>query len=152
MKRLLSDITVLEAGDGVALRYLGHLFSEFGAEVVRLAPADGAEIGYGGHCGEAYGRWLDQGKTVQPIAGGGAVDLVIGGQDAVGVAAAMTLADQHGAVLLALTWFDPDGPYGAWSATDEIMSAVRDEVAALRGEQPPVEFFVPTRTYVDRRP
>ena len=31
-----------------------------------------------------------EGKTVQPIACGGAVDLVIGGQDAVGVAAAMT--------------------------------------------------------------
>ncbi|TAM84915.1 MAG: 1-acyl-sn-glycerol-3-phosphate acyltransferase [Jatrophihabitans sp.] len=35
--------------------------------------------------------------------------------------------------------------------TDTIMSAVRDEVAALRGAQSPTEFFTPTRTYVDGR-
>ncbi|WP_375480692.1 lysophospholipid acyltransferase family protein [uncultured Jatrophihabitans sp.] len=35
--------------------------------------------------------------------------------------------------------------------TDEIMSAVRDEVAALRGEPAPSEFFKPTRSYVDKR-
>ena len=27
-------------------------------------------------------------------------------------------------MLLALTWFDPDGPYGAWTATDEIIMAL----------------------------
>jgi 1-acyl-sn-glycerol-3-phosphate acyltransferase len=35
--------------------------------------------------------------------------------------------------------------------TDEIMSAVRDEVAVLRGEPAPAEFFVPRKTYVDKR-
>lgn len=35
--------------------------------------------------------------------------------------------------------------------TDEIMSAIRDEVAALRGEPAPAEFFLPTRKYVDKR-
>jgi 1-acyl-sn-glycerol-3-phosphate acyltransferase len=35
--------------------------------------------------------------------------------------------------------------------TDEIMGAVRDEVARLRGEPAPREFFKPTRTYVDKR-
>jgi 1-acyl-sn-glycerol-3-phosphate acyltransferase len=34
--------------------------------------------------------------------------------------------------------------------TDEIMTAVRDEVAELRGEQAPSEFFVPSRRYVDK--
>ena len=34
--------------------------------------------------------------------------------------------------------------------TDEIMGAVRDEVAALRGEPAPTEFFVPRHKYVDR--
>lgn len=33
--------------------------------------------------------------------------------------------------------------------TDTIMSAIRDEVAALRGEQPPEHFHVPRRRYVD---
>ena len=35
--------------------------------------------------------------------------------------------------------------------TDEIMSAVRTEVADLRGEPAPEQFFVPTRKYVDKR-
>jgi 1-acyl-sn-glycerol-3-phosphate acyltransferase len=35
--------------------------------------------------------------------------------------------------------------------TDEIMAAVRDEVASVRGETPPEKFFVPTRRYVDKR-
>jgi 1-acyl-sn-glycerol-3-phosphate acyltransferase len=34
--------------------------------------------------------------------------------------------------------------------TDEIMSAVRDQVAELRCEPAPTEFFVPKRTYVDK--
>lgn len=33
--------------------------------------------------------------------------------------------------------------------TDEIMTAVRHEVAAVRGEQPPARFYVPTRKQVD---
>jgi len=139
MKRLLSDITVLETGDGVAIRYLGHLFSEFGAHVVRLAAADSGQIGYGGHCGEAYGHWLDQGKWVQALADGEVVDLVIGGLDAAGVATAKGLADQRGAVLLALTWFDPNGPYGAWAATDEIMSALNGAAYSFgEGDGPPM--------------
>lgn len=35
--------------------------------------------------------------------------------------------------------------------TDEIMTAVRDEVAELRGELAPDEFFVPTVQYVDKK-
>jgi 1-acyl-sn-glycerol-3-phosphate acyltransferase len=35
--------------------------------------------------------------------------------------------------------------------TDEIMSAVRDEVALVRGEPAPAEFFQPRTAYVDKR-
>ncbi|MDT4899637.1 MAG: hypothetical protein QOJ78_567 [Pseudonocardiales bacterium] len=35
--------------------------------------------------------------------------------------------------------------------TDEVMTAVRDEVAELRGEPAPKDFFVPRRKYVDKR-
>jgi 1-acyl-sn-glycerol-3-phosphate acyltransferase len=35
--------------------------------------------------------------------------------------------------------------------TDEIMTAVRAQVAELRGEPTPPEFFVPKRSYVDKR-
>jgi 1-acyl-sn-glycerol-3-phosphate acyltransferase len=34
--------------------------------------------------------------------------------------------------------------------TDVIMTAVRDQVAVLREQTPPTEFFKPTKTYVDR--
>ena len=44
---------------------------------------------------------------------------------------------------------EPDGPI-LREITDEIMSAVRDEVAELRGETPPRDFFVPKRKYVDK--
>jgi crotonobetainyl-CoA:carnitine CoA-transferase CaiB-like acyl-CoA transferase len=125
MRRLLSDITVLEAGDGVAIRYLGHLFSEFGAQVIRAAAADSAHIGFAGHCGEVFGRWLDHGKSVGPAVDGEPIHLVLGGQDAAGVAAAKVLAHETaGAMLLALTWFDSEGPYARWRATDEIIAAL----------------------------
>jgi 1-acyl-sn-glycerol-3-phosphate acyltransferase len=35
--------------------------------------------------------------------------------------------------------------------TDEIMAAVRHEVAELRGEEAPATFFVPKQSYVDKR-
>ncbi|MBN9618605.1 MAG: 1-acyl-sn-glycerol-3-phosphate acyltransferase [Actinobacteria bacterium] len=35
--------------------------------------------------------------------------------------------------------------------TDEIMAAVRNEVAELRGEPAPEQFYVPTRKYVDKQ-
>ena len=138
MKRLLSGVTVLETGEGVAIRYLGQLFSEFGARVIRTEAADSAGIGYAGHCGEVFGRWLDQGKSIRPVAEGETVDLIVGGQDAAGVAAAGALADESpGAMLLALTWFDPDGPYGQWAATDEIMAALNGAAFSFGDAQGP---------------
>ena len=35
--------------------------------------------------------------------------------------------------------------------TDEIMGAVRDEVATLRNEEPPAEFYVANVKHVDKR-
>jgi 1-acyl-sn-glycerol-3-phosphate acyltransferase len=37
------------------------------------------------------------------------------------------------------------------SITDEIMRAVRDEIAQFRDEPPPAEFYVPAVKYVDQR-
>jgi hypothetical protein len=44
---------------------------------------------------------------------------------------------------------EPDGPT-LRTITDTIMSAVRDEVAVLRDEPAPSEFFKPTTKFVDR--
>lgn len=135
MKRLLEDVSVLETCSDVAVRYCGRLFAALGARVVQLDRADDSNIGYAGHCGEAFGRWLDAGK----VSGGAnshgqAFDLVIGGQDQAGVARAEALAARSASILLALTWFDPAGPYGVWRGTDEIIAALNG-VAYAFGEQ-----------------
>jgi crotonobetainyl-CoA:carnitine CoA-transferase CaiB-like acyl-CoA transferase len=127
MDQLFAGVNVLEIGDELAIRYCGHLFAALGARVVHPLRTDDGKIGYAGRCGEAYGRWLDAGKSVagaEVTAHG--FDLVIGGQDAAGVARAKALCAAPGAaaVMLALTWFDPDGPYGEWIATDEIIMAL----------------------------
>ncbi|WP_293905402.1 CoA transferase [Phenylobacterium sp.] len=123
MDSLLAGLTVVEASRGVAVRYCGRLFAQLGATVVRAEGGDDQAIGYGGEAGEAYGRWLDQDKVATAA---GPVDLVIAGQDASGVAVGEALAaGSPGApALLALTWFHPDGPYGDWRGTDEVILAL----------------------------
>ena len=124
----LSRFTVLEAGGDVAVRYCGRLFSRLGARVVRLGTDDDARIGYAGGAGEAFGRWLDQGKsnhrdTAPP---GASFDLVLCGQDPAGVARGQAVRDglPGSPTLLALTWFDPAGPYGDWVGSDEVIQSL----------------------------
>jgi crotonobetainyl-CoA:carnitine CoA-transferase CaiB-like acyl-CoA transferase len=119
----LEGLRVVEIGASVAVRYCGRLFATLGAEVRQQAAAEGDRgIGYAGAAGEAYGRWLDQGKLTS--LGDGGADLVIGGPDAASIALAEGLALGAGAPLLAIDWFDQAGPYGDWRATDEIISAL----------------------------
>lgn len=119
----LTGLTVVEASRDVALRYCGRLFAQLGATVIHAPGGDDGVIGYGGEAGAAYGRWLDQHKHA---ATQGPVDLVLAGPYDADVAAGQALADRlPGAPsLLALTWFHPDGPYGAWRATDELILAL----------------------------
>ncbi|MFL5202023.1 MAG: CoA transferase, partial [Microvirga sp.] len=63
MYRMLAGLTVVEASRGVAVRYCGRLFAQLGATVIRADGGDDRGIGYAGAAGEAYGRWLDQGKV-----------------------------------------------------------------------------------------
>ena len=126
MERLLEGVRVLEASDCVGARYCGRLFAAMGAEVLRTAAPDDSRIGYGATAGEAYGRWLDQGKRVGPLVSADLADLVIGGQTRANVRRAE--AERNGrfrdATLLALTWFGEDGPYADYSATDETIGAL----------------------------
>jgi crotonobetainyl-CoA:carnitine CoA-transferase CaiB-like acyl-CoA transferase len=121
MDSLLAGLVIVEASRAVAVRYCGRLFAQFGATVVRAAGSDDTAIGYGGPAGEAYGRWLDAGKVADA---GAPVDLVIAGLDAQAVTAGEAIAAELGASLLALNWFHPDGPYGAWRGSDEILQAL----------------------------
>lgn len=124
----LTGLRVLELSGDVATRYCGRLFAAWGAEVVRIAGEDDARLGYAGAAGRAYGAWLDQRKSIvrdlSPV--GGSFDLIIAGQDSAAIEAAEAFrASQAGhPSLLALTWFDPEGPYAAWRGTDEIIQAL----------------------------
>lgn len=124
--RPLAGFTVVEASGEGAVRYCGRLFAALGARVVRAHHSDDAAIGYAGEAGIAYGRWLDQGKAAGDLDAIDACDLVIGGQDAQGIERAQAFASRlaERPVLLALTWFDLEGPYGAWRGSDEIVAAM----------------------------
>lgn len=115
---------MLELGSGVAVRYCGRLFSLLGARVLRVGRGEDERIGYARELGEAYGRWLDQGKHFIEDVDVQRLDVVIGGQYAHDIKAAEEVAASHGAVLLAMTWFDLAGPYRDWQGSDEIIAAL----------------------------
>ena len=134
----LAGLTVIEIGRDVGVRYCGRLFVALGARVLQgTEPGDDADLGYGGAFGQAYGRWLDQRKVRLPPSG--LLDqpcrLVIGGQDPEALAEAERIAVDHPdrPLLLHLAWFDPAGPYGAWTASDEVIAALNG-VAYAFGE------------------
>lgn len=131
VKQLLDGLVVVERSRDVAVRYCGRLFAQLGARVSRAAGGDDTGIGYGGKAGEAYGRWLDDGKTT--AAPEGHVDLVIAGLDEASSAAGEAFAQAHPSQpsLLVINWFHPDGPYAAWRGTDEIIQALTGLVYGL---------------------
>jgi crotonobetainyl-CoA:carnitine CoA-transferase CaiB-like acyl-CoA transferase len=123
MDQLLTGLTIVEASRAVAVRYVGRLFAQFGATVVRAPGGDDTAIGYAGRAGEAFGRWLDHRKVAEASQ---QVDLVIAGLDAQAITAGEALAAglPGSPSLLALRWFHPDGPWGAWQGADELMHAL----------------------------
>jgi crotonobetainyl-CoA:carnitine CoA-transferase CaiB-like acyl-CoA transferase len=127
MPRPLEGLRILEASGEVGVRYCGRLFAQLGAAVATQGPRDDARIGYAGAAGEAYGRWLDQGKAPHPDAEPwSGFDLVIAGQGPAEVAAAQArlAREPQAPSLLALTWFGAAGPYAGWRGTDELISAL----------------------------
>ncbi|HEX3919585.1 MAG TPA: CoA transferase [Caulobacteraceae bacterium] len=114
----LAGITVAEIGGDVAVRYCGRLFARYGADVVRFE--DGAAA-----VDPLFGAWLDQGKRIvasrdDVLAGR---RLVICGQTREQVAAAEAALPVD-ATLMAISWFDPRGPYADWAANDAIIQAM----------------------------
>ena len=126
MAKPLAGFRMLELPGDVATRYCARLFAQLGAAVTQVGTPDDGRIGYGAAAGATYGRWLDEGKTRVDAAAEavGPFDLILCGQDAAGVALGRAVRERSAATLLELTWFDPDGPYGAWAATDEVIAAL----------------------------
>jgi hypothetical protein len=129
MDQLLCDVRVLQATGGAAVRYCARLFAALGARVVTIETPDDTQIGYAGHSGAVFGRWLDYRKRRAAAADIRIeeFDIIIGGQDAAGVASAQVWQERAASapILLGLTWFDPTGPYGDWLGSDEIIAAGR---------------------------
>ncbi len=124
----LSAFSVLELGGDVATRYCARLFAQMGARVVCVRSGDDRTLGYAAEAGMAYGRWLDESKVPieSPDQVDGTFDLVIAGLDEDTIRKAAVLCDRMAKrpMLLTITWFDSEGPYGDWCATDEIINAL----------------------------
>jgi crotonobetainyl-CoA:carnitine CoA-transferase CaiB-like acyl-CoA transferase len=123
----LAGVAVAEIGGEVATRYCARLFARLGALVWRVA-------GYA-ETPDLFGAWLDEGKTVvrSPIealrgieVAGADHRIVIAGQTsgAVAEAEALVRSRAQDSTLVAVTWFDPRGPYGAWHGNDPIIQAM----------------------------
>ncbi|WP_439814879.1 CoA transferase [Zavarzinia sp. CC-PAN008] len=135
----LAGLKVIELSGGIAARYCGRLLAGFGADVVRIGSAASGDrdIGLGGDAGEAFGAWLDAGKRQAPDADtalallGGSAGLIVAGPDADALAKGEAVRDALAARLgeraplyLALSWFNPDGPYARWKGNDALIQAL----------------------------
>jgi crotonobetainyl-CoA:carnitine CoA-transferase CaiB-like acyl-CoA transferase len=125
--RPLAGIAIAEIGGEVATRYCARLFALLGAEVWCAAGGDDGAVS------SLYGAWLDQQKqtVATPEVALVALDasdatrkLVICGQTPARIAAAEALIGKRDTPVLAISWFDPRGPYADWHANDPIIQAM----------------------------
>jgi crotonobetainyl-CoA:carnitine CoA-transferase CaiB-like acyl-CoA transferase len=124
--RPLSGIAVAELSGEVATRYVGRLFAQLGASVVRVVDRGGEPL-----ASPLFAAWLDEGKRLvgEPVAALAALDgaekrLAIAGQGKAPVAAGEQLLAGRDIPLLALSWFDPRGHYGDWRGNDPVIQAM----------------------------
>ncbi|HTX48201.1 MAG TPA: CoA transferase [Caulobacteraceae bacterium] len=122
----LAGIAVAELSGEVATRYVGRLFAQLGATVVRVADAGGEPLAT-----PLFAAWLDEGKRLvgAPAEALAALDgaekpLAIAGQGKAAVVAAEALLAGRDIPLLALSWFDPRGCYGDWRGNDPLIQAM----------------------------
>ena len=110
----LNGVVILEMGDTVAVQACGRLFAACGAQVIRMSAAPSSEE----PGAAAFVTWMSQNKSVSSAPA--SPDLVIAGPDEETIAAAF----KHGAPVLALTWFDEQGPYSHLNANDAMLQAM----------------------------
>ncbi|HEX2943053.1 MAG TPA: CoA transferase, partial [Rhodopila sp.] len=117
----LSRFRVLQTGSGVALDYCGKLFSDFGADVIKLEPAHGdplrgvPPIVAGGESG--LFAWLNTNKrsvTETPQV----LDALLRGADVLLDAGGCDGPVPAGVSVTRLSWFGEHGPYAGFTGTD----------------------------------
>ncbi|MDB5398785.1 MAG: L-carnitine dehydratase/bile acid-inducible protein [Rhodopila sp.] len=147
----LSRFRVLQIGSGIALDYCGKLFSDFGADVVKLEPAGGdpmrsfPPVLAGGQSG--LFAWLNTNKrsvTDTPETRGALLpgaDLLLDGSRLQSAEAPPLSVSRSGRPDLSTTtisWFGDSGPYADFAATEATIRALGGLVALTgRAQGPP---------------
>ena len=146
----LSRFRIVQVGSGIALDYCGKLFSDFGADVVKLEPLGGDPMRSfppvldGGESG--LFAWLNTNKR-SVTATSEALDALLPGADLL-VDGQGLHADASNLVRLDLadpcrstttiSWFGDSGPYADFAATEATVRALGGLVALTgRAEGPP---------------
>jgi crotonobetainyl-CoA:carnitine CoA-transferase CaiB-like acyl-CoA transferase len=137
----LSRFRVLQVGSGIALDYCGKLFSDFGADVIRLEPPGGDPMRFfppvleGGQSG--LFAWLNTNKrsvTETPEA----LDALLPGADLLLSSGEAPGHDEAGLSRTTISWFGETGPYAGFAATEATVRALGGLVALTgRAEGPP---------------
>lgn len=160
----LSELRVVEIGSGDALCYCGKLFSDFGAEVIKIEPPGGdparqlaplVDAGHG-HRESAYFAWLNTNKhsIVADLENDGDLanlrtvladaDLLLDGRPPAEIARARLNHDDlrkadPSLAITAISWFGEHGPYRDYATTDSVCRSLAGLVKLVgSAEGPPV--------------
>ena len=125
--RPLERFSVVNLAPSISARYCGRLLAVLGADVVQSESDAGADrrLGYGGAAGEAFGRWLDQGKRLvaRPEAEA-AADRLSGPLAMVIVDGDLAPTTGTMPLVLEISAFGHDGPYAGWRASAPLLQAL----------------------------
>jgi crotonobetainyl-CoA:carnitine CoA-transferase CaiB-like acyl-CoA transferase len=132
----LAAYRILQIGSGIALDYAGKLFSDFGADVIKLEPREGdplrtmPPIVAVGHSG--FFAWLNTNKrsvtetpeTLEALLA--EADVLLDGRPPASVGSSHdTWRNRHpGLAITAISWFGDSGPYRDFAGTDAICRAL----------------------------
>ncbi|HWK37070.1 CoA transferase [Sphingomonas sp.] len=137
----LTGYRVVELGALEAAAYCGKLFSDFGADVLRIEPRDGdplraiaplVDVG-GGATDSAFAAWLNTGKRsrigdhpAEIDALVASADVVIDGGSPAGAAERRQRwrAANPRLTILSLSWFGETGPYADFTGSDAAVRAL----------------------------
>jgi crotonobetainyl-CoA:carnitine CoA-transferase CaiB-like acyl-CoA transferase len=164
MPRPLSHLRVVELGSGDTLGYCGKLFSDFGAEVIKIEPQGGdpgrriaplVDAGGGQQESLAF-AWLNTNKksvTADPQTQAGAdkilalladADLLLDARHPDEIKASLISHDRlrkadPGLAITAISWFGEHGPYRNYQATESVCRSLAGLVKLVGPvEGPPV--------------
>ena len=160
----LSNLRVVTIGSGDTLDYCGKLFSDFGADVIKIEPPGGDEarqflplVDAGdGRCESGYFAWLNTNKrsisadldrpedVVKIRALLMHSDLLLDARPPAAIPTSLLSHDslrdtQPGLAITAISWFGEHGPYSNYQATDSVCRSLSGSVKLVGPlEGPPV--------------